>query len=207
MEVKCVANYVKFLRGTVGAYNNLKTKHPDTLYFVYEDESSVSGKMYLGEKLVSSNATQTEVVQYFRSLLDVNVEDAKYHDILTYDSTQEKWIPKSLAQLLHNVPMIGATNEQDGKSGMVPIPKKGDQNKFLKGDGTWGQVEELGSVLTENINKKASIEDVIKIDKKIINIEAELNSWMKRTENIEDQLEIINQDIEDLKKSTTWIKL
>ena len=33
--------------------------------------------------------------------------------------------------------MTGATNNTDGKSGVVPQPVAGDEDKFLKGDGTW----------------------------------------------------------------------
>lgn len=38
--------------------------------------------------------------------------------------------------------MTGATNATNGVSGMVPAPSAGDQNKFLKGDGTWGVVDD-----------------------------------------------------------------
>lgn len=34
----------------------------------------------------------------------------------------------------------GATASADGAHGLVPAPKEGDQWKFLKGDGTWGNV-------------------------------------------------------------------
>lgn len=37
-------------------------------------------------------------------------------------------------------PFVGATDERDGKAGAVPAPVLGDQNKFLKGDGTWSEV-------------------------------------------------------------------
>jgi hypothetical protein len=34
--------------------------------------------------------------------------------------------------------MTGATGATDGASGLVPQPIAGDENKYLKGDGTWG---------------------------------------------------------------------
>jgi hypothetical protein len=37
-------------------------------------------------------------------------------------------------------PFVGATDERDGMAGAVPAPVSGDQNKFLKGDGTWSEV-------------------------------------------------------------------
>ena len=36
--------------------------------------------------------------------------------------------------------MQGATASADGASGLVPKPEAGDQDKFLKGDGTWGDL-------------------------------------------------------------------
>lgn len=35
--------------------------------------------------------------------------------------------------------MTGATAEKDGTSGTVPAPKAGQENLFLRGDGTWAQ--------------------------------------------------------------------
>lgn len=37
-------------------------------------------------------------------------------------------------------PMVGATSQESGASGLVPAPTAGDQAKFLKGDGTWDTV-------------------------------------------------------------------
>ena len=37
-------------------------------------------------------------------------------------------------------PMTGATSSTDGKSGMVPAPSAGDEEKALRGDGTWGDI-------------------------------------------------------------------
>ena len=36
---------------------------------------------------------------------------------------------------------MGATNSADGRDGLVPAPKSGKQDSFLKGDGTWGTPE------------------------------------------------------------------
>lgn len=36
--------------------------------------------------------------------------------------------------------MTGATAQDDGISGLVPMPQAGDQLKFLRGDGTWAAV-------------------------------------------------------------------
>lgn len=51
-----LGNFVKFVRGTPTAYNNLQQKNPDTLYFITEDNAP-SGKLYLGNKLIGGSIT------------------------------------------------------------------------------------------------------------------------------------------------------
>ena len=41
--------------------------------------------------------------------------------------------------------MTGATSSANGTSGLVPAPSKGDEIKFLRGDGTWVIPEKLAS--------------------------------------------------------------
>lgn len=36
--------------------------------------------------------------------------------------------------------MVGATASQAGEDGLVPAPAKGDEGRFLCGDGTWKDV-------------------------------------------------------------------
>lgn len=46
-----------------------------------------------------------------------------------------------IAEILNKpTAMTGATAETAGKQGFVPAPKAGDQDKVLKGDGTWGTI-------------------------------------------------------------------
>lgn len=57
------------------------------------------------------------------------------------------------------VPMVGATTENDGLSGLVPTPKKTDVDKFLKGDGTWSVIESKTEITDELILSKDSWTD------------------------------------------------
>ena len=41
------------------------------------------------------------------------------------------------------IEMAGATSSSSGTSGLVPSPVTGDEDKFLKGDGTWSEVPEM----------------------------------------------------------------
>ena len=54
-------NYVKFLRGTPSAYNNLAQKEKDTLYFVLNPEDTV-GRLYLGDVLIAGGANGDNVI-------------------------------------------------------------------------------------------------------------------------------------------------
>ena len=48
--------------------------------------------------------------------------------------------------------MTGATADTDGASGLVPAPKAGEQEKFLRGDGTWADVIASGGLTSAQIS-------------------------------------------------------
>lgn len=90
-----MANYVKFIRGTPSAYENLQIKEADTLYFISEATSTI-GKLYIGDKLISSEMSQEDLKFYLKNLEDVDITGAKQNDLLSYDATNQKWIPINL---------------------------------------------------------------------------------------------------------------
>lgn len=46
--------------------------------------------------------------------------------------------------------MIGATASTAGTHGLAPAPAAGDQDKYLKGDGTWSTVSGGGAIIQNN---------------------------------------------------------
>jgi hypothetical protein len=66
-----LANYVKFLRGTPTAYNNLAVKDIDTLYFISE-EDAITGQLYLGSVLIAGSLNESDLVGYLSKLQDVD---------------------------------------------------------------------------------------------------------------------------------------
>ena len=50
-----------------------------------------------------------------------------------------KWIDFSLPVAIPT--MTGATSSANGSEGLVPAPSAGDQDKYLKADGTWGATD------------------------------------------------------------------
>lgn len=82
-----------------------------------------------------------------------------------------KWRVKKLGEGVYLL-MVGATDTKDGQGGLVPAPSAGDNNKYLRGDGTWkvpalidlgitSTVEELNyainTVLTANVYATAAM--------------------------------------------------
>ena len=65
-------NYVKFVRGTNNAFNNLAEKNSDTLYFI-SDSDEARGSLYLGSKLISkdiSNLSELNDIAFEKVLSD-----------------------------------------------------------------------------------------------------------------------------------------
>lgn len=141
------AKYVKFLRGSQAAYNNIATKDPDTLYFIYPDANSESGKLYLGDRLIGGGDASNLVLGDLTNILLTSVKDK---DILSYNEESEKWENISFGELLQKATdavFAGANAETGtgGSAGLVPAPKAEEVNYFLRGDGTWASPAEFTS--------------------------------------------------------------
>ena len=164
-----VFNYVKFLRGTPKAYQELAIKDDDTLYFIAETDASV-GKIYLGRILVASGVASdgTNVVNSLSQLIDVNVANLQSGQVLVYNG--EEWVPTSLPEAVVSS-MSGATADKSGSAGLVPAPQAGDHNKFLRGDGTWAEVTGGNVDLTNYVTQ----EEFDVVEEKIKEIEEDQN--------------------------------
>lgn len=157
-------NYVKFLRGTPTAFENLASKDSDTLYFISEQNAD-RGVLYLGEKLISGGISSTTSLE---DLADVLIgAGISAGSLLYYDGTQ--WVDKTLSEVLDIIvgAMVGATETTDGASGLVPAPEAGEQNLYLRGDATWADptaaltptvqtlVTQVGTLIGNDLNLSA----------------------------------------------------
>lgn len=135
-----IVSYVKYTRCSQDFYDTLEKKDKDTLYFVYTDINASFGKLYLGNKLISTSKKDEEF-----SLADVDdvflKKPFKDGQFFVYDEVEQKWTNQTIADAFEIEPMVGATEESDGLSGLVPVPLAGENNKFLRGDGTWVSVD------------------------------------------------------------------
>lgn len=130
--------YVVFIRGTPDAYIRLEEKNEDTLYFVSEPGED-KGSLYLGDKLIASSISS---VTRLNDLSDVLISaGVDPNSILVYE--EGYWVNKDLEEILSLIisDFTGATARSAGKSGLVPAPSVGAQNKYLKGDGTWDRLD------------------------------------------------------------------
>lgn len=139
--ISASVNYVKFIRGTPSAYNNLLNKDADTLYFISAAGAN-SGTLYLGSKIIGGASS----LQQLSDILISNVGDRQ---ILTYNAGSNSWINTSIEALIGE--MGGATSTSNGSAGLVPQPMAGDQNKFLRGDGTWAVVDIGQTAFNNNV--------------------------------------------------------
>lgn len=185
--------YVKFLRGTPVSYNNLATKDEDTLYFV-SNPGDTTGKLYIGDKLIATNTSAGEgVAQYLSDLEDVSTADAQDKEVLAWDATTSLWKPMSITELVESAGnFTGATATEAGASGFVPAPAAGQQNYFLKGDGTWAAISGGSSVETLIFEVTAQAEQT--------NLEA-INAAVGETELQKGDIAIVKREIgEDTNK-------
>ena len=138
-------SYVKFAKGTQAAFDALTTKPDDTLFFVYEDNNSTTGSLWLGNKQIGDGSVAT-----LSELISETVQDG---ELLVYNETNDTWEPLPIEDIIGE--MTGATAQAAGSSGLVPVPQAGDQNKFLRGDGTW--VEIAGGNLSIDDNQFTTV--------------------------------------------------
>ena len=138
-------SYVKFVKSTSAAFNALASKSPDTLYFV--SDNNTTGKLYLGAKLIGGADGGASTLS---DLADIALDQLGDNQILVYNSTNQQW-ENAAANTVVSI-MTGATASTSGRSGLVPVPVAGDQNKFLRGDGTWTQVlPDFSSVSADSV--------------------------------------------------------
>ena len=138
------------MRGSISAWNTLKNNpskiNDDTLYFIYNDaQTSTEGKLYLGQKLISGVGNEGSNNINIKDIGDIYINDETLADkqLLVYNDTSQQWENTSLSAIINSAigVMQGATSTAAGNSGLVPVPQAGDQNKFLKGNGTWSTID------------------------------------------------------------------
>lgn len=133
-------DYVVFMKATSDIWQKMPDaqKQANALYFVVDGPEDDVGRLYLGNTLIADGSGITEMG--VEQLSDVKLSNINTGDILVYNLNSKKWENMSFENYLGDFIQIfeGATATQDGKAGLVPVPTVDDINKYLQGNGTWG---------------------------------------------------------------------
>lgn len=201
-----IGGYVKFLRGTPTQWAALSTaeKDTDTLYFISE-VGGTTGKLYLGPKLISGGDTTTATT--IKDLQDVLLsEDITADSLLVYDKEKDKWVNKATSEVLASVVKVmkGATASANGEAGLVPVPTQGQQDLFLRGDGTWADpTAELSATVTTLVGEdtgisareiaKSEVQKIVDGAPEALDTLKEIATWIENHESTVNLLDLNNK--------------
>ena len=196
-----LANYVKFRRGTPAQFEALATKDADCLYFISE-RNAITGLLYLGDKLISGSLNASISLNDLEDLMLGN--NISPNSILVFDGEEQKWVNKPFSEVFNDitgslVEMVGATASVDGVAGIVPAPLAGEQNKFLRGDGTWADVSGLTPVQAQELVQLRTDVDAIRGQ--------DINSSMREVaaDEVAKIVAGADSDFDTLKEIADWI--
>lgn len=109
--------------------------------FIYDKTTPVEERI-VNVNFVIGNAQNLEVI-INSSVIYATIEDLEEaldaHDAGD-DAHEAAFTAHNAADNAHK-DMVGATAKAAGKRGMVPAPAAGENNKFLRGDGTWADAK------------------------------------------------------------------
>ena len=160
-------SYVAFVKATEALWSKMESSQrlDNVLYFVVDGPDDSIGKLYLGNTLIADGNGITDV--RVDNLLDVDINAINGGDVLMYNMSTSKWENVSLASQIGNLIKIftPASEEKNGTVGLVPAPQAGDQDLYLRGDGSWANPTE--AVALEVAGLKTSVDTLIGADKNV----------------------------------------
>lgn len=92
-------NLVKFTRGSLKAYQNLKEKDSNTLYFITDTENDKSF-IFLGDSPIVDDTILKGLS--FQDISDINILTPRNGDILVYNKKTDQWENSSQLNKLIN---------------------------------------------------------------------------------------------------------
>lgn len=183
------------MRGPKAAYE-LITPDKDTLYFLTNENDET--ELYLGDSFITNSGSSTslseEAQEYLRKITEIiNDENRPINDgeFLVYDIATESWVPGTV-----NI-FTGATENENGQAGLVPAPIIEQKNNYLRGDGTWAdlQNEILPQIITEILgddrnNINSSYDTIKEISDWIMTNPANAAEFNERIANLEEAISL-----------------
>ena len=160
-------SYVAFVKATEALWNKMESSQrlDNVLYFVVDGPDDSIGKLYLGNTLIADGNGITGV--RVDNLLDVDIDAINGGDVLMYNMSTSKWENVSLASQIGDLITVfsPASESSNGTVGLVPAPKAGQQDLYLRGDGSWANPTE--AVALEVAGLKTSVDTLIGTDKNV----------------------------------------
>lgn len=168
--------FVKFSRGLTSSYNNLRRKDPDTLYLVYDSVNALNGKLYLGEKLISSVGNTSSIS--LNDLLDISASNPQDGMLLQYNANTAgqpgeagKWEAVSLEDAIGNAQIAGNNIAIVNSLESLNDPSEEDiavvgSDVFIRHNDEWiqlsnSELEDRITNLEESVGHAADIEQGI----------------------------------------------
>lgn len=136
-------NFVKFLRGTETAYQNLleaQRTDENTLYFIYDKnstEDNPKGKLYLDKFLIGGNTESNNLS--LSDLIDTDIGTLRGEEILIFDNSSQTWKPVLLSDVIDTA---GVTNINI-ESGIVKQPEEDEIDAIKR---TFNQTSKPGDI-------------------------------------------------------------
>lgn len=122
--MRTAIRYVNFQEGLRKAYENLKVKDNDTLYFVMDSPDSKTGTLYLGDKLIDGGLTHDTIINNI-NLVPEEEKGLKVPSIsLLEQYAQIDEVKKIIEIEVENQITTGGTGKLDG--GNLDMPLGGD---------------------------------------------------------------------------------
>jgi hypothetical protein len=87
-----------------------------------------------------------------------SAEHAKYAERATGDEEGNGIVETYATKDELPTVMTGATEQAAGEAGLVPAPGVADKDKFLKGDGTWGETASAVRISYDAVNEELHLD-------------------------------------------------
>lgn len=137
-------SYVAFIKATEAMWAKMEPAQrlDSALYFIVDGSDDTIGKLYLGNTLIADGNGITDIGM--SKLTDVKISAINGGDVLMYNMSTGKWENVSLASEIGDLIKVftPASADTDGSTGLVPAPAAGQQDLYLKGDGSWANPTE-----------------------------------------------------------------
>ena len=105
---------VGFQEGTREAYDNLKIKDKDTLYFVKDSADSTKGVLYLGDTLIDGGLTQESIINNLEHITESQKEYTVPSVKLLEQYAEIKEVKEIIEIEVQNQITTGGTGNLDG---------------------------------------------------------------------------------------------